>query len=278
MGTARSSALDILKLLDRSNCRECGVPTCLAFAAAVAQGQRALSDCPHVEAEVVDRFEDLTASRQADDTSRDVSEVRGTIEQLVRDVARVDYSDAAERLGGALKGDCLAVPCLGRIFELDEGGQLHAQCHVNQWVHAPLLEYVIFGVGKDPQGDWVHFNELQGTASWVPFFAHRCEGAIKRIVDDYHDLFFDIMSLFEAEPPNISDDLEADWALVIYPLPKVPLLICYWKAEDEFPSKLSVLYDRSTNVNLPPGAVFSITQAIAQMLAKMVTKHSLEGL
>jgi hypothetical protein len=98
------------------------------------------------------------------------------------------------------------------------------------------------------------------------------------VVGEHHDIFFEIMSLFEAESPDISDDLEADWALVIYPLPKVPLLICYWKAEDDFPSKLSVLFDRSTNVNLAPGAVFSITQGIAQMLAKMVTRHSLEGL
>jgi hypothetical protein len=114
------------------------------------------------------------------------------------EVVKVDYADVAERLGGGLKDDRLAIPCLGRIFELDAHGDLHAQCHVNQFVHAPLLEYVIAGIGRDPQGDWLHFNELKETASWVPFFQHRCEAAIKKVVDEHHDVFFEIMSLFEA--------------------------------------------------------------------------------
>jgi hypothetical protein len=54
--------------------------------------------------------------------------------------------------------------------------------------------------------------------------------------------------------------------------------VCYWKAEDDIPSKLSVLFDRATNVNLPPGAVFYLTQGLALMLAKMVTRHTLDGL
>ena len=33
------SPLEILKLLEKSNCRECGQATCLAFAAAVFKGQ-----------------------------------------------------------------------------------------------------------------------------------------------------------------------------------------------------------------------------------------------
>ncbi|MGQ9730021.1 MAG: acetyl-CoA decarbonylase/synthase complex subunit gamma [Candidatus Zipacnadales bacterium] len=45
------TAVDIFKHLPKTNCRDCGVPTCLAFAMKVAQKQAALDDCPHVTEE-----------------------------------------------------------------------------------------------------------------------------------------------------------------------------------------------------------------------------------
>ncbi len=45
------TGLDIYKLLPRTNCGDCGVPTCLAFAMKVAAKQAALEECPHVSEE-----------------------------------------------------------------------------------------------------------------------------------------------------------------------------------------------------------------------------------
>ena len=45
------TGLQIYKLLPRTNCRDCGVPTCLAFAMKVAAKQVALEECPHVTEE-----------------------------------------------------------------------------------------------------------------------------------------------------------------------------------------------------------------------------------
>jgi len=42
------TGLDIFKQLPKTNCRECGVPTCLAFAMKLAQKQASLDQCPHV--------------------------------------------------------------------------------------------------------------------------------------------------------------------------------------------------------------------------------------
>ena len=45
------TAMDIYKNLPRTNCGECGVPTCLAFAMKLAQGQASLEECPYVTEE-----------------------------------------------------------------------------------------------------------------------------------------------------------------------------------------------------------------------------------
>jgi acetyl-CoA decarbonylase/synthase complex subunit gamma len=45
------SGLDIFKLLPKTNCGDCGVPTCMAFAMKIAQKKIELSSCPHASEE-----------------------------------------------------------------------------------------------------------------------------------------------------------------------------------------------------------------------------------
>ncbi len=42
------TGLDIYKQLPKTNCGDCGIPTCLAFAMKIAGKQAALDECPHV--------------------------------------------------------------------------------------------------------------------------------------------------------------------------------------------------------------------------------------
>jgi acetyl-CoA decarbonylase/synthase complex subunit gamma len=50
------TAMDIFKLLPRTNCRKCGQPTCLAFAMLMAQKKAKLEDCPDVSQEAKDKL------------------------------------------------------------------------------------------------------------------------------------------------------------------------------------------------------------------------------
>jgi acetyl-CoA decarbonylase/synthase complex subunit gamma len=45
------TGIQIFKLLPKTNCKECGVPTCLAFAMNLAAGKAELSQCPYVSEE-----------------------------------------------------------------------------------------------------------------------------------------------------------------------------------------------------------------------------------
>ncbi len=51
------SGLDIYKHLAKTNCRECGFPTCLSFAMALAKKQTSLDKCPYVSEEAKQRLE-----------------------------------------------------------------------------------------------------------------------------------------------------------------------------------------------------------------------------
>ena len=53
--------LDIFKLTPKTNCKECGSPTCMAFAMKVAQGAVELSKCPHMSADALATRSEATA-------------------------------------------------------------------------------------------------------------------------------------------------------------------------------------------------------------------------
>jgi len=55
------TAMSIYKNLPKTNCKDCGFPTCMAFAMQVAAKQKALSDCPHLSEEAKAEFSEASA-------------------------------------------------------------------------------------------------------------------------------------------------------------------------------------------------------------------------
>ena len=53
--------LDIFKLTPKTNCKDCGNPTCMAFAMKVASGALSIEKCPHMSAEALSTLSEATA-------------------------------------------------------------------------------------------------------------------------------------------------------------------------------------------------------------------------
>jgi acetyl-CoA decarbonylase/synthase complex subunit gamma len=55
------TGIQIFKLLPKTNCKECGVPTCLAFAMNLASGKAELDQCPYVSEEAREKLAEASA-------------------------------------------------------------------------------------------------------------------------------------------------------------------------------------------------------------------------
>ena len=55
------TGIQIFKLLPKTNCKECGVPTCLAFAMNLASGKAELDSCPYVSEEAREKLAEASA-------------------------------------------------------------------------------------------------------------------------------------------------------------------------------------------------------------------------
>ena len=263
------NAMEIFQLLDKSNCRECGEKTCLAFAGAVFQGKRKIADCPKLDREIIERF-------SGGDEAANSGFVEGAdfLEQLKKDIAAADLEEAAQRVGAEFTNGKLTLKVLGKDFSVDAEGNLYTQIHINPWVAVPFLIYILAGKGLPVTGNWVSFRELKNGKERYPLFQKRCEEAMKRVADTYTDLFDDLVHIFSAR--QVAKQFESDISVVLYPLPKVPMMICYWQPEDGLESSLNVYFDETADQNLNADAVFTLGVGLAQMFTKLSLRHGFD--
>lgn len=65
-GIGQPVLLEVLKLLPRTNCGDCGQPTCLVFASQVVEGGKNQDDCPPITPQCRTQLEEYLAKFQFD--------------------------------------------------------------------------------------------------------------------------------------------------------------------------------------------------------------------
>jgi hypothetical protein len=264
------NAFEIFLLLDKSNCGKCGEKTCLAFAGAAHLGRRKVTDCPKVEWKALDWF---TGEPEKGISQEPSPEDR--LEKLKSEIVHLDLAEAAERVGAEYSGNKLTLKVLGKDFSVDAKGNLTSEIHINPWVAAPFLSYILYGQGLPVSGRWVPFRELSGGRDRYPLFQKRCEEPMKKVADIYTPLFDDVVHVFGGK--QVEKQFESDISVVLHPLPKVPVMICYWLPEDGMESSLHIFFDETADRNLDIGSVFNLGAGLAQMFTKIALRHGYDA-
>ena len=65
-GAPKPKVIEILKLLPMTNCRDCGMPTCMVFAARMAEGVKGTGDCPTLGIDNQQRLEEYMSKFKFD--------------------------------------------------------------------------------------------------------------------------------------------------------------------------------------------------------------------
>ena len=94
---------------------------------------------------------------------------------------------------------------------------------------------------------------------------------MQQVADSYTDLFDDVVHLFSGR--QVERQFQSDISVVLHPLPKVPIMICYWRPDEGLGSSLNIFFDKSTDQNLDIGSVFSLGAGLTQMFQKLALRH-----
>lgn len=260
------NAMDIFLLLDRSNCRKCGEKTCLAFAGAVFRGVKTLENCPKLDMATLQRFAGEERNSQVSDEGYGQNML-----DLRQQVVALDLAEAARRLGEPGADDRLTVKILGKHFSIDKGGGFSSAIHINPWVVVPFLTYVLNSTDVPTTGQWISFREIRDGWERYSLFKKRVEEAMKKVADIWPDLFDDIVHLFEGR--RVEPQFASDISVVLQVLPRVPLMICYWRESEGIASSLNIFFDSTIGEHLDIGAVYMLAAGLAQMFEKLALQH-----
>jgi hypothetical protein len=262
-----NNTMDVFMLLEKNNCRKCNKPTCLAFAAAVFQGQMSLSECPFVDKKVVLAYGDKNDKIETG-AEQDYQEA---LRQLKEKIRKGNLQERAGILGEEFSNGKLTLKIMGKDFSIDTHGDVSTLLHVNRWLTIPVFNYVLYGKGLPLTHTWVPFRELETSKDWARFFEHQCVNLLKKIADSNPSFFGDIIELFNAKP--VENHYDADISLIIKPLPLLPILICYNNAEDGLESDLNLFFDTTADMNLPVDSIYTLITGLARMLEKLAKTH-----
>ena len=262
------SPMEILKLLDKSNCRQCGEKTCLAFASAVFKGRRRLEECPPIDPEVLKSFnQDEPAPALDVNAERDKEAA-----ELKKKISQMDLQAVAEKIGGTYVNGKLKISVMGKEFTVDQNGNISSQIHLHAWVSVPILYYIANGEGREVTGKWVSWRDLPGGREYEGLFNQRVESELNKVAEDYTDLFEDMLHIFNAR--QVDQLFDSDISLVLKPLPKLPVLVCYWAPEDGLGSNLKLFFDPTAVANIGGiGPLYGLTAGLGMMFSKISQTH-----
>ncbi len=261
-----NNPMEIFKLLNGSNCRECYEKTCLAFAVAVFKEKKPLTACPYLEKKVIERY---GGAIEKPDT---VDEYKAeAIQRLKQKVTAIDLAQAAEGLGAKFSNGKLILKVFGRDFSVDTQGNLLSEVHINAYMVVPVLNYILNGKGRTLQGNWITFRELTGGPPRYAHFQQRCETPLKKVADTYPDLFNDMLEIFGGK--QLVSPVGSDISIVLHPLPLFPVMVCYWKPEEGLESSFHIYFDSASDDNLDIESIYIMNEGIALMFEKIALRH-----
>ena len=265
MSKSTFTALDVYKILPQTNCGKCFLPSCLAFAAGIVAGSKKFNDCPDLDPE---RCAEFSAQFESPG-SREITRAE-FIHKLKKKILSINFETVAPLIGATVKDGRIIINSMGKDFVFDQEGNMVSECHIIPWVQAPLLSYITYKTHGDITGKWISFREIKGGIEWQALFTSRCEEPLRKLADENPDLLNDLIDLFMGKT---IDWYEADIALILYPLPKIPILICYQAPEDDLESKLTIFFDECCSTNLHIKSIFTLSSGLVQMFSKIAENH-----
>lgn len=261
---------EILGRTPKTNCRQCGQLTCLAFAALVAKSGVDPKKCPfinlsglEIESKKGSALEELAQERDFE-----------LIEYLKSKIAVLDFLRIAPGLGAACENDTLFFNYLGQRVQLSKKQVLLDQKEPEDPRDQILLyNYVHSEGGRSPLNNWVGLESLPNSISKVKTLATYCEDRLA--------------SLFSGKPQNLLIDLgesiggihdpsASATAGIIFPvLPMVPQYLLFWDAEpaEGFDAKVKILFDRNVMDFLDLESLVFSAERLADRLAYRAQKH-----
>jgi hypothetical protein len=273
--------LEFIKLTPRTNCGECGYPTCLAFAAAVTKGGEQPDKCPYIDKSGLG--EEFNTQERGSDGLEGVARLLdekdlALVAHLKEKTSGVDFASVADFLGCTWTGtdkDSLRFKFLAQDVELSHKGILiNGEEPEDPRDQVLLYNYIHFGAtGRKPQLEWIGMESLPNSISKIRTLRVYCEERLATHFTGKTELLVktapDVGAVLQENPEQ-----SCSAAFLVSVLPHLPLFVLFWdeEKEDNFPAKVKVLFDENVSDYLDIESLVFASERMAERWVELSTK------
>lgn len=267
------SVVDLYRdVLPKTNCGDCGFPTCLAFAGMVVSEKHPIDGCPHLAAEVVARCNQELGEQYAAGkwTKRDLAE--DALTWAKERSASMKLADLPSRIGGSLvdtdSGKALKLPYFDGHVIIGDGDIASADGkELTRWEKVFIFNHLSQGGSRMPIGKWKGFEEFPNTVSKIKTMAGQVEAPL---VDRFHGRLAELVAaaLKIGGKDMTGSDNSADTAFFFQPFSRVPVMLLFWDEDpvDGFGATAKLLFDETVVEHLDIESIVFLSERLRQLL------------
>ena len=197
-----------------------------------------------------------------------------TYDHYIGKIAKLDFAAIAANLGVKTDGDIVTIPFFNTPYQVTRKGVMTPDGKPASFgVGVVLCNYLIQCPTCDPRDDeWFSYKDFKNAAPLVGTFANTVEGLIaENFSGRLADLERSGRILGGIEPATT---FPYDLNLLIQALPRIPMLLLFNDADDEFPADCKVLFEKRAESYLDMECVAIIGMLLAEFLRRCSTAQS----
>lgn len=269
------SVVDLYRdILPKTNCRDCGFPTCLAFAGMVVSEKHPIENCPHLPGDVVEKCKSELAEQYSSGKwlKRDMAD--DALKWARERSASMKIEDLPDRIGGRLikKGEsyALELPYFTDFIIISNDSITKKDgSDLTRWEQVFIYNHMAQGGSKLPTGKWKGLIEFPNTVSKIKSMKEHVEKPlIKRFKAKSNEL---LTAAERLGGDDMTDEIRsADLALLFRPLPRIPVMLMFWDEDldDDFDAEVKLLFDESILDHLDIESIMFLSERLRQLLCE----------
>lgn len=273
------SVVDLYRdILPKTNCKDCGYTTCLAFASMVVSEKLPLENCPYLYPETLAKCTKELEAQYAEGKWLKRDMAQDALEWAIEKASSMKIEDLPERIGGILIFEkdkaALELPYFNESVVISDDDIVRSDgSDLTRYEKVFIYIHMAQGGKSQPTGRWKGFVEFPNTVSKMKSMIDSIEKPmIQRFKGKPHEL---AKAGARIGGRDITEETEsADVALHFQPLPKVPVRVIFWDEtkEDGIDAAMKFLFDETITEHLDIESIMFLSERLKQLLCEEVAE------
>ncbi len=267
------SVVDLYRdILPKTNCGDCGFPTCMAFASMVVSEKHPIKNCPHLTKGIIKACEKELAEQYAAGKwlRRDMKE--DALKWAKEKSASMKIEDLPDRIGGRLiekdGKPALELPYFNEHIIITPDRITHNDgSAMTRYEQVFIYIHMAQGGSALPSGKWRNLVEIPNTVSKVVSMVDHVE---KPLIEKFQGKIDELtQAALKIGGIDKHDEYPtSDVAILFSPLPRVPVMLMFWDGEEEdgFSAEAKLSFDDTITQHLDIESIMFLSERLRELL------------